>query len=209
MVAKATWEECFALLKQLKKREGHCNVPARHTEDGVTLGRWVDTQRQLKRKEKLDPDRQKILDEIGFEWATKATWEESFALLKQFKKREGHYNVPQSHKEDGANLGVWVSHQRQLKRKEKLDPDRQKILDEIGFEWGLTSATWEESFALLKQFMKREGHCNVPAHHTEDGANLGRWVVNRRQSKKTGKLDPERQRILEEIGIEWAIRYKV
>ena len=88
-------------------------------------------------------------------------WKEKHLLLKRFQEREGHCNVPQSHKEDGATLGVWISTQRQLKKKGKLDPERQKILEEIGFEWGVTSATWEESFALLKQFMKREGHCTV------------------------------------------------
>jgi hypothetical protein len=50
---------------------------------------------------------------------------------------------------------------------------RQKRLEEIGLEWGLSSATWDETYALLKQSKKREGHCNVPQRHTEDGANLG------------------------------------
>ena len=204
----ATWEESFAMLKQFKKRKGHCNVPQSHKEDGAPLGAWVNNQRQFKKKGKLDPERQNILEEIGLEWEViSVTWEERFALLKQFMKREGHCNVSTSHKEDGATLGTWVKDQRQLKRKEKLDPERQKILEEIGFEW-VTSPTWDEMHALLKQFKKREGHCNVPASHTENGANLGRWVVNRRQSKKTGKLDADRQKILEEIGIEWVLREK-
>jgi hypothetical protein len=96
----------------------------------------VNTQRQLIRKDKLDPDRQKQLEEIGFGWVlASATWDEMCALLEQFKKREGHCKVPQSHTEDEANLGKWVDNQRQLKTKEKLDPDRQKRLEEIGFNW--------------------------------------------------------------------------
>ena len=62
-------------------------------------------------------------------------WEEIFSLLKQFKQREGHCDVSQLHKEDGNNLGKWANYQRQLKKKEKLDPDRQKMLESIGFEW--------------------------------------------------------------------------
>jgi hypothetical protein len=62
-----------------------------HTEDGIKLGQWVATQRHLKTKEKLDPDRQKILEEIGIHWELlTATWENMYVLLKQFKKREGH-----------------------------------------------------------------------------------------------------------------------
>ena len=72
-------------------------------------------------------------------------------LLQQFKSREGHCNVPRSHTEDEANLGTWVNNQRQLKTKEKLDPDRQKQLEEIGFEWG-ASASWDEMHALLQRY---------------------------------------------------------
>jgi hypothetical protein len=124
-------------------------------------------------------------------------------LLKQFKTREGHCNVPRLHKEDGANLGVWVSNQRQRKKMGKVDPDRQKILQEIGFRWAPVgnrrSAPWDEMLSSLKQFKKREGHCNVPQSHTEDGASLGLWLTNQRQRKKMGKVDPDRLMRLEEV----------
>jgi intein-encoded DNA endonuclease-like protein len=192
------------LLQQFKTREGHCNVPQSHTEDEANLGRWVGHQRQLKRKEQLDPNRTQRLEDIGFEWGLpSATWDETRASLKQRKKREGHCNAPQSHTEDEANLGTWVNNQRQLKTKEKLDPDRQKQLEEIGFEW-VASASWDEMHALLQQFKKREGHCNVPRSHAEDEANLGTWVNNQRQLKTKEKLDSDRQRQLEDVGFKWA-----
>ena len=212
------WEERFDLMKQFKKREGHCNVPYLHKEDGAKLGSWVYTQRRFKKMEKIKPYRQKMLDDIGFEWVlvqhgAKMSWEEWFDLFKEFKKREGHCNVPQLHKEDGNNLGIWVFHQRQFKRTEKLDPHRQKILEDIGFEWVLierrAKIPWEEICSLLKKFKKREGHCNVPQLHKEDGNNLGIWLSNQRRLKKTGKLDPDRQKMLEEVGPEWAGSYTV
>jgi hypothetical protein len=33
-------------------------------------------------------------------------------------------------------------------------------------------------YSLLKQFEKREAHCNVQTSHTENGIELGRWVGN-------------------------------
>jgi ribosomal protein L7Ae-like RNA K-turn-binding protein len=210
----ATWDETYAILQQFQKREGHCNVPQSHIEDKANLGRWVDTeaalgkwvnnQRQLKTKEQLDPDRIKRLEEIGFEWAALATWDEMCILLKQYKKREGHCNVPQSHIEDEANLGTWVNRQRRLKTKDELDPGRKRRLEDIGFGWGLPSATWDETYALLKQFKKREGHCNAPQSHTEDEANLGTWVSTQRHLKTKEQLEPDRKKRLEEIGFKWA-----
>jgi hypothetical protein len=131
-----------------------------------------------------------------------AKWDEMYALLQQFKKREEHCNVPQRHTEDGANLGRWVNDQRQLNKNEKLDPERQKRPEEISFDWGLTyTAKWDEMYALLKQFEKREGHCTkVPVLHTEDRVGLGSWLKYQRELKKEGTLDPDRQRRLEEIG---------
>jgi hypothetical protein len=203
------WETSFSLLKQFRKREGHSNVPRSHQEDGINLGVWVHTQRRLKTTGKLDLDRQMLLEEIGFAWATSVTWDAMYALLQQFQKREGHYNVPRSHKEDGANLGRWVGTQRGLKKSGKLDLYRQTLLEEVGFEWGLSkgraTVPWEEIFSLLQQFQKREGHCNVPQSHQEDGSKLGEWVHYHRRLKMTGKLDPDRQMLLEEIGFDWAI----
>jgi ribosomal protein L7Ae-like RNA K-turn-binding protein len=196
-----TWDETYALLQQFKNHEGHCNVPVSHIEDEVNLGRWVNAQRQLKTKEKIDPDNEKRLEEIGFEWGLK--WKEMYALLKQFNKREGHCMVPVSHTEDEVNLGKWVSKQRYVKMKETLDPVRQKRLEKIGFEWEVRSATWDEMHALLQQFKKREGHCNVPQSHKEEGANLGKWACRQRQLKRKEKLEPDRQKRLEEMGIEW------
>ena len=39
-------------------------------------------------------------------------WESMFRLLEQYGKREGHYNVPKSHEENGRDLGEWVKIQR-------------------------------------------------------------------------------------------------
>jgi hypothetical protein len=207
--ANVPWEETFSLLKTFKEREGHCNVPRFHKEDGANLGVWLENQRQFKKNGKLYRDRKERLEEMGIEWLlASAKWDGMYDLLKQFQKREGHCAVDLSHTEDGANLGYWVNTQRQLKKKENLDPDKQKMLDEIGFEWA-PWVTWDEMYALLKQFKKREGHSNVPQSHTEDGANLGAWITTQRQLKRKEKLDPDRQTRLEQVGPEWAGRYAV
>ena len=140
-------------------------------------------------------------------------WEECFDLLKQFKKRKGHCNFPIVHKEDGNKLGIWVLYQRQRKRMEKIDPYRQKMLEDSCLEWVLverrTSVPWKGICSLLKQFKKREGHCNVLQSHKEDGANLGGWVISQYDLKKKWKLDIDRDTRLEEVGPEWDSRYKV
>jgi hypothetical protein len=71
----AGWQSWLAKLKQHKRKHGDCNVPRGWAED-PQLGRWVDTQRALKKK--LDRDkpsegmtaaRAAMLDKLGFNWA--------------------------------------------------------------------------------------------------------------------------------------------
>jgi hypothetical protein len=51
--------------------------------------------------------------------------------------------------------------------------------------------------------VNREGHCNVPNSHKEDGASLGTWVVYQRHAKKKGGLNADKARRLESIGTGW------
>jgi hypothetical protein len=62
------WEKGFSHLKPFSAREGHCRVPGSYvTDDGYRLGQW--TQNQRARKDRLDPDRQKRLEELpGWVW---------------------------------------------------------------------------------------------------------------------------------------------
>ncbi len=194
------WENGFAALRQFNQREGHCRVSMGHEEDGLNLGAWVSTQRT--RKKGLTPDRLKRLKSIGFVWdAREVKWENGFAALRQFNQREGHCRVPRLHEEDGLKLGGWVSAQRT--RKKGLTPDRLKRLNRLGFSWDPQAELWEQDFAALHKFRKREGHCRVPAKHKEDGLNLGGWVIWQRSNKK--RLSRDQNKRLNALGFVWKL----
>ena len=60
-------------LSQFAQREGHCNVPAIHTEivdnSDVTLGAWVGYVRQRRRKNQLSDNRAAELQAVpGWQW---------------------------------------------------------------------------------------------------------------------------------------------
>ena len=95
-------------------------------------------------------------------------------------------------KEDGESIGEWLKHQRNKKNKKgRLDAEKEIQLEEIGVVRDTHSQHWDDAFTLLLQYKDREGDCNVPAKHKEDGKNLGVWLTNRRTGKKNGKLDAE------------------
>jgi hypothetical protein len=96
----------------------------------------------------------------------------------------------------GAKCGQeWVQTQRTSKKKGGLES--------MGFGWDPLEAQWEAMFALLETYVKREGHCNAPQRHKEDGENLGTWENSQRTSKRKGGLRADRVRRLEDLGIFW------
>jgi helicase associated protein len=108
----------------------------------------------------------------------------------------------QQHWPEDTALGAWVSNQRASKKRGALSPERVHRLEELGFVWDRLEASWEESFAKLQNYQKREGHCKVPVDWSED-PKLGSWVFVQRRAKRRGKLGEERTRRLESIDFEW------
>jgi len=127
------WEINYRLLVKFQKREGHANVPQRHTEENVKLGMWLKKQRQRKKIGKLDKGSEKKLEDIGVVWNIFFNeWESKYQLLLKFLKREGHSYVPLTHNEDSIMLGRWLEYQRILKKEKKLDKNFERKLEDVG-----------------------------------------------------------------------------
>ena len=197
------WNRGFALLSRYHAREGHCRVPARHTEDGRGLGSWVHRQRTAHRKGELSAARQGRLESLGMVWKVRLTWDESFALLSRYCEREGHCRVPQSHAEDGRALGLWIMTQRRAYVKGALGAARKQRLKSLGMVWDPLAQQWERGFELLTAFRDREAHFDVPEKHEEQGVKLRAWLRTQRLAHGKGTLDAARRARLEALGVVW------
>ena len=199
----AKWNEGYGQLKAFREREGHCRVPKSFkTDDGFKLGSWLSRQRST--RDQISPERRKLLEDLGFDWdLITAQWSEAFEQLKAYREREGHCRVPKSFKADSAfDLGSWVSAQRLAR--DKLLPERKKLLEDLGFEWDPRATQWNEGYEQLKAYHEREGHCRVPQKFkTDDGYGLGSWVG--KQRSRGDKLPLERRKLLEDLGFIWKI----
>eukprot|EP00978_Attheya_sp_CCMP212_P033987 scaffold140273_cov35-Attheya_sp.AAC.1 len=109
---RSPWEQHFQELIKFKEINGHANIPTRLGQ----LERWVSTQcrdyhlLQAGKDSQLTIDNCEKLESIGFEFNchSRSTWDQRFQDLVDFKKINGHTNVP-SH---SGRLGGWVSKQR-------------------------------------------------------------------------------------------------
>jgi superfamily II DNA or RNA helicase len=193
------WEDFFKKMKVFKKENGHCRVPKGCSKD-PKLSMWVQEQRTLFAGNKLRKERENLLLEIGFSFnPDEDLWNNQFEKLKNYKTEHGDTNVTQSYTKDSA-LGSWVNTQRVYFRKGKLDNDKIKALNEVGFVWELGDKIWEENIQALKNYKKENGHCNVPR---TKGDRLTLWLNRQRDNYRKQKISKERITELEEIGIDW------
>ena len=135
-VNDARWKAGLSELINFRQTYGHVNVPfSFQSVNGFNLGQWTSDLRKKYSTNKLKPDQINQLEQIsGWIWSVHdAKWAALFQKLEIFLKREGHLRVPQKWKEEGENLGTWVSSQRSAK--DTMSPDRRNKLDSIGFIW--------------------------------------------------------------------------
>mmetsp|Transcript_23730 Transcript_23730/g.27442 ORF Transcript_23730/g.27442 Transcript_23730/m.27442 type:complete len:671 (+) Transcript_23730:238-2250(+) len=234
---KKTWEERLNELKAYKSAHGNCNVPT-ICKANPSLGHWVHDQRKQYRlyqngkPTSMNPLRIAQLEEVGFKWAlqrhtTMRSWGERFAQLEEFKKVNGHCNVPIRYKIN-PSLGQWVSTQRQEYsnfrngKKSNMNNDRITKLEAADFCWSLRDTakmaprkSWDMHFAALKEFREEHGHCDVRVRSKQNPTgSLGRWVEKQRSqyhSKNEGKdtkLNQEQVDKLDGIGFKWRIRHE-
>jgi superfamily II DNA or RNA helicase len=141
-----TWQRAFHIARS-HREDGRSltDVPRDFvTDDGHRLGEWLHTQRL--HLERLHPQQQQLLAGLGAiqtaeppHDAKPATrnWDRGLAAARAFHRREGHLDVPQRHIEDlngdHVRLGQWISNAR--RRKDRLSPDRIRVLDTLGMRW--------------------------------------------------------------------------
>jgi len=225
------WNNYCKQLKVYFDREGHSNFKRTITDDDVegmseaeakeirTLSWWTCRQRKFKRRGELEQHRISLLDRLKFNWDPHSgpgpeKWLKNYGLLKGFKQKHGHANVPAKYAEN--NLGSWLKTQVTQYRNAQegklpaLSAERIRLLEEIGISWGDKRVTtpWDDRFQTLLDYKGRFGNVNVPWQWKEHVA-LAQWVNSQRKKYKDlleGKrnnLSEEQINRLTSIGFKW------
>jgi len=200
------WEKGYQETLKYKQEFGDVNAPYNYkTPDGFKLGTWQANQKTNYNKGKLDKDRIERLEKIGFVWEPlDQKWEIGYQETLKYKKQFGNANAPYNYKTpDGFKLGSWQNHQL-VYNKGKLDKNRSKRLEKIGFIWDKLGQAWETGYLETLKYEEQFESANAPAKYvTLDGFKLGIWQTNQKSAYKKDKLDKDRIERLEKIGFIW------
>jgi hypothetical protein len=205
---EARWTEMFALLKTYKLKHNHCTLGEKVWKKGSTeesLSIWSQEQRAMRRRGRLHPTRINRLNALGFGWDLKiAVWEQMFTAFRFFKLCHGHGKIPDRYPKNPA-LGQWAKTLRREWAMGSLDGDKKARLQEAGFVWDLAAAAWDENFARLLSFYKKEEHFSLPPTMKSD-PELPGWVKKQRTAHSKNILKKEHRQRLEKIGFIWDVR---
>lgn len=209
----------FVETMKYKEEFGNPNALVSYkTRDSYPLGEWQAHQRKAFNKGKLDKEKIRLLEEIGFLWkrVTKdeASFEKGLQETMQYREQFGNPNAPVSYRtSEGYPLGKWQTHQRSAFNNDKLSDYKIKTLNAIGFEWKKTSKeeeAFEKGYQETLKYKEQFGSPNAPAKYkTQENYSLGQWQAYQRKAFSKGKLDKEKVQRLAGIGVTWALGLKI
>ena len=210
------WLTNFKKLKAFYREHNHFLVPC-HFEQDEALGIWVSNQRSMHNRGLMPRNRERLLSDIGFVWRVDAKqaraelyqkqWDQQFELLLQYKRANGHVEVPPNFA--SGELGTWVSVQKETGRKGSLDAKRAERLLSAGLTWGEERDTcWTRSFIKLKEL--KESLADKMPDTTVFGddialqdAKLGNWLKLQCVNRNHKSLSLKRRYLLEQIDLQW------
>ena len=218
-VLSASWELMYQEAKRYYNENGDLDIPRRYvTENGYTLGSWLNTQRQVyagKCDGKLTDEQITLLNDIGMRWESVSdiSWSRYFDAAERYFEINGDLLVPVDYvTSDGIKLGMWISNLRTMQkngiRSSYLSSERISSLDHIGMVWEVSDYLWDRYYNSAFEYHKRFVSLDVPLDYVdESGVRLGAWINNIRTKKKQGKLTIGQIDALERLGISWDNKY--
>ncbi len=202
------FETKFEYLTKYIKQTGSSRVPIGYFLDGFPLGKWVSHRRDDYKKGKLNQAQIQKFESCSTDWSWSPfldSWEEAFDLLLDFVAEEKTCRTPNALVYKGFNLGGWVANQKSKYKQGRLTPEQITRLENVdsSWTWDLMETIWQEFFEELKEFVRINGHANVPYKVNGEKSKLGEWVAGQRKFFARGKMEPVRKELLDSIGFRW------
>ena len=201
------WDEFFKLAKNYYIKYGNLLIPTDYIiNDKINLGRWICTQRNNYKKNKLASDKVEKLEKIGMVWNPfDLKWNEFYEEAKKYFEENGNLLIPAKYvTKNKKSLGYWISSQRINYKKNKISKEKIELLEKIGMIWNPFDSQWYIFYNLAIEYYKKNGDLLIPLDYkTIDDVNLGSWIGKQRQNYKDNKLSKEKIELLEKINMVW------
>ncbi|MFD7676200.1 Helicase associated domain protein [Streptomyces anulatus] len=197
---------------------GDLGVPVKEDRGGHPVGSWLAAQRHRAKTGRLSPEHRQALEAIDPDWNCPSTgWQLRYIRARTLITATSWTPVMRSTVPRPGNYATvnWVFAQRV--KFFQLPPRQQELLVSLGIppmayrmrfdrDYNPERHAFYAGLAHAAEFLDREGHLDVPRHHTEPAPPapafaLGQWI--HRCRKHPEALTTEQRRALEALRMVW------
>lgn len=208
------WQAGYEHAKAYRHENGDLQVKQRYRSgDGYALGTWISNKRKSKAAGLLSDEKIASLEAIGMVWnALDAQWEQMYKAAEEYYREFGDLLVGSVVEYKGKPLGSWISRQRRnykayqglTGKQGGITGEQIERLNRIGMVWSVLDAQFEEGLKRAKEYYAENGNLRVAQSYVSgDGYRLGQYIAHKRKDYFSGRLDKEKIKALEKIGMIW------
>ncbi len=128
-----------------------------------------------------------------------ASFNNKLKSLFDYKKVHGNLLIPAKN-----SLSKFIRLQRSINKKGEMNSDRKASLVALGVDFEQQVMSWDMWLAVLQEFIKIYGHCDVPYRYANN-RGLGDWVKRQRISFRKKTLLKKHIRKLNGVNFKWEI----
>ena len=134
---------------------------------------------------------------------TSSEWESRLQELQQYCSRHGDVHCG-FREDDDRGLARWCKKQRTSYRRGALNTAAKEALRATGFMFDADCAEWHRWYNELVAFKAQYGSTEAGAHTAHEAFYLRNWCSVQRVARRSGVLQSQRIRLLDELGFNWS-----
>jgi len=202
-----SWDKSLELLKEFIENNGVKPVFECDSDEERRLAAWLNNQRRLYRKGKLNSKRLAALDVTIPNWnnisRNDGKWDKNLKFIATFVKENEFSPSTASNNEDERKAARWFAEQRRQDESGELSSERVAKLDAAITNWrtvkALTSvSSWMSTLESVAEYVANNNVFPATTSPDPDVRRMGFWVTRNRKYLKDEILAADKIALLDE-----------
>jgi superfamily II DNA or RNA helicase len=183
------WEYKYQLCVEFEKND---KLIGTTKYKNISIGTWIDRQRQNYKKDKLTSVQIEKLQKLDSFKTLHDKWEETYKLCLKYQKTD---KIIGNTKYKNVAIGRWMDKQKQNYKKDKLSKDQIEKLQKLD-SFKTLDDRWEETYNLCLKYQKTD---KIIGNTKYKNVLIGRWLENQKQNYKKDKLSKDQIEKLQKL----------
>ncbi len=196
------WDETYELVKKWIITNKRCPSSDTEVKDNIerSYGNWVKRQRAYYKKNKLNDEKIKKLEDIQYWfWEKKDPWDDIYNEYVLFCKDNDNIPAARSKQIKEKTLANWARRQRLTYKNKKLDNSRINKLNKIKSWYWNDEDKWMKKYNDAKIFIEKNNKKPSAISKNVEEKSTARWLEHQSTLHRNNKLDDKYVQLLKTL----------